>query len=147
MSSPNSFFCYVFSSSAPPLLFLIPSFFPVAQFFSSTVLCQILTSEFKRKTYHLLSVFLSLLFCFIFITFSFLSFSFLLVFSVVSPLTPPFFPSSFLSPRLLSPPRSPPWLAMSHQRKFSLALPGSLPSQLSVARLPAWLAPWMLSLW
>lgn len=35
---------------------------------------------------------------------------------------------------------------MSRQRKFSLALPGSLPSQPSAARPPAWLAPWMPSL-
>ena len=36
---------------------------------------------------------------------------------------------------------------MSRQRTFSPALPDSLPSQLSAARPPAWLAPWMPSLW
>lgn len=55
-------------------------------------------------------------------------------------------PSPLLPPPPLLPP-SPPWLAMSRQRKFSPPLPGSLPSQLSAARPPAWLAPWMPSLW
>lgn len=113
-----------FRSGGPssPLCLHLMSTSLVSSLFRWFLLC----SNFKIKTY----LFLSLSFSPPRSPFH----SWLLFFRHVSPFCP-------------IPPPSPPWLAMSHHRKSSPALPDSLPSQLSAARPPAWPAPWMLYLW